>query len=90
MKGGLFTDLRTAFFAVGDRPILAKAATKLVNVGITPAVLSEAAATLGEELEPQEDQQASASMRRYLAKILLARCASALLGRPDLTGGGPV
>ena len=90
VKGGLFTDLRTAFFAVGDRPILAKAATKLVNVGITPAVLSEAAATLGEELEPQEDQQASASMRRYLAKILLARCVSALLGRPDLTAGGPV
>ena len=90
VQGGLFTDLRTAFFAVGDRPILAKAATKLVNIGITPAVLAEASATLGEELDPQEDQQASAAMRRHLAKILLARCASALLGRPDLTAGGPV
>jgi carbon-monoxide dehydrogenase medium subunit len=90
VQGGLFTDLRTAFFAVGDRPILAKAATKLVNVDITPAVLSEAAATLGEELDPQEDQQASASMRRHLAKVLLARCASALLGRRDLNAGGPV
>ena len=90
VQGGLFTDLRTAFFAVADRPILAKAATKLVNVGITPAVLAEASATLGEELDPQDDQQASAAMRRHLAKILLARCASALLGRPDLTAGGPV
>ena len=90
VQGGLFTDLRTAFFAVGDRPILAKAATKLVNIGITPAVLAEASATLGEELDPQEDQQASAAMRRHLAKILLARCASALLDRPDLTAGGPV
>ena len=90
VQGGLFTDLRTAFFAVGDRPILAKAAAKLVNIGITPAVLAEASATLGEELDPQEDQQASAAMRRHLAKILLARCASALLGRPDLTAGGPV
>jgi carbon-monoxide dehydrogenase medium subunit len=90
VQGGLFTDLRTAFFAVGDRPILAKAATKLVNVDITPAVLSEAAATLGEELDPQEDQQASASMRRHLAKVLMARCASALLGRRDLNAGGPV
>jgi len=90
VQGGLLTDLRTAFFAVGDRPILAKAATKLVNIGITPAVLAEASATLGEELDPQEDQQASAAMRRHLAKILLARCASALLGRPDLTAGGPV
>jgi carbon-monoxide dehydrogenase medium subunit len=90
VQGGLFTDLRTAFFAVADRPILAKAATKLVNVGITPAVLAEASAALGEELDPQDDQQASAAMRRHLAKILLARCASALLGRPDLTAGGPV
>jgi carbon-monoxide dehydrogenase medium subunit len=90
VQGGLFADLRTAFFAVGDRPILAKAATKLVNIGITPAVLAEASATLGEELDPQEDQQASAAMRRHLAKILLARCASALLGRPDLTVRGPV
>ena len=34
-----------------------------------------------------EDQQASASMRRHLAKVLLARCVSALLGRPDLVPG---
>jgi CO/xanthine dehydrogenase FAD-binding subunit len=36
------------------------------------------------EPEPHEDQQASASMRRHLATVLLARCVSALLGRPDL------
>ena len=89
VRGGLFTDLRTAFFAVGDRPILAKAAERLVSVAITSVVLSEASAALGEELDPQDDQQASASMRRHLAKLLLVRCASALLGRPDLTAGGP-
>src|SRR5258706_3241424 len=88
VQGGLFTDLRTAFFAVADRPILAKAATKLINVGITPTVLVEASATLAAELDPQGDQQASAAMRRHLAKILLARCVSTLLGRPDLTPGG--
>ena len=88
MRGGLFTELRAAFFAVGDRPILAKAATKLINIRITPAVLAEASATLGEELDPQEDQQASAAMRRHLARILLVRCASALLGPP--AAGGPV
>ena len=89
VAGDVFTDLRMTFFAVGDRPLLAKAANKLVNVPITPAVLSEASAILGEELDPQEDQQASASMRRHLAKVLLARCVSALLGRPDLRVGGP-
>jgi carbon-monoxide dehydrogenase medium subunit len=90
VHGGLFTDLRMVFFAVGDRPILAKATRKLVNIRITPAVLAEASASLGEELDPQEDQQASAAMRRHLAKILLARCASALLGGFGLTAGGPV
>ena len=88
VQAGLFTELRAAFFAVGDRPILAKAATKLINIRITPAVLAEASATLGEELDPQEDQQASAAMRRHLARILLVRCASALLGPP--AAGGPV
>jgi carbon-monoxide dehydrogenase medium subunit len=90
VQGGLFTDLRAAFFAVGDRPILARAATKLINVGVTPTILAEASATLGQELDPQEDQQASAAMRRHLAKILLARCVSALLGLPDLAPGGTV
>jgi carbon-monoxide dehydrogenase medium subunit len=88
VEAGGFADLRPVFFAVGDRPLLAKAASKLVNVAVTPAVLSDASAALGDELEPLGDQQASASMRRHLAKVLLGRCASALLDRPDLNAGG--
>jgi len=87
MDGDSFTDLRLAFFAVGDRPVLAKAAGKLIKVTVTPAVLSEASVALAGELDPQEDQQASASMRRHLAKVLMRRCVSALLGRPDLNAG---
>ena len=90
VQGNVFTDLRIAFFSVGDRPVLAKAAKKLINVAVTPAVLSDASMALGEELDPQGDHLASASMRRYLAKVLLARCTSALLGRPDLSTGGPM
>jgi carbon-monoxide dehydrogenase medium subunit len=90
VEGDVFADLRPAFFAVSDRPVLAKAAQKLVNVAVTPAILAEASSVLGEELDPYDDQQASASMRRHLAKVLLARCVSALLGRPDLDAGGPV
>jgi aerobic carbon-monoxide dehydrogenase medium subunit len=88
IQGDEFTDLRLAFFAVGDRPVLAKAANKLVGIAVTPAILAEASTALGEELQPHEDQQASASMRRHLAKVLLARCISTLLGRADLDGGG--
>ena len=86
---GVFRDLRMAYFAVGDRPVLAKAASGLVGVAITPAVLSEASAALAGELDPQEDQQASASMRRHLAKVLMVRCVAALLDRPDLNAGRP-
>ncbi len=84
----VLTDLRLAFFAVGDRPVLAGAASKLVGITITQAVLAAASTALGEELDPQDDQQASASMRRHLAKVLLTRGVSALLGRPDLHAGG--
>jgi len=90
MAGGRLGGLRMAFFAVGDRPVLARAVNKLVNVTITPAALADAATALGEELDPQDDQQAPASMRRHLAKVLMARCASALLGRPELNAGGLV
>jgi aerobic carbon-monoxide dehydrogenase medium subunit len=87
MDGGLFTDLRLAFFAVGDRPVLARAASGLIGVPITPALLSDAAAALGRELDPQEDQQASAPMRRHLAEVLMRRCVATLLGRLDRNAG---
>jgi carbon-monoxide dehydrogenase medium subunit len=84
----LMTDFRPVFFAVGDRPVLAKAAARLLKTTVTPALLSEASDNLSLELDPPEDQQAGSSMRRHLAKVLLARCMSALLGRPDLSAGG--
>jgi carbon-monoxide dehydrogenase medium subunit len=83
-KDGVFADLRVAFFAVGDRPVLSKAVNKLVNTAITPALMVTTLASLDEELEPPDDQQASSAMRRHLARVLLTRCVSALLGRPDL------
>jgi len=87
MRGEQFADLRLCFFAVGDRPLLAGAAGKLVDVAITPAILTDASAALSEELDPQEDQQASAAMRRHLAMVLLRRCVAALLLRPELDTG---
>jgi len=89
LEGDRFADLRMAFFAVGERPVLAEAANRLVGGAITPAVLSDASAALARELDPQQDHQASASMRRHLAQVLLRRCVSALLGRPDSNAGGP-
>ena len=58
------------------------------GLAITPPVLAAASSALSEELDPHDDQQASAAMRRHLAKVLLARGASALLNQPDLNAGG--
>lgn len=88
VRGGVFSDFRPVFFAVGDRPVLAKAGSRLVHRPVTPALLADAAAALAAELEPDGDQQASVSMRRHLAKLLLVRCAAALLDRPELAAGG--
>ncbi|MEH2502867.1 carbon-monoxide dehydrogenase medium subunit [Bradyrhizobium sp. AZCC 1578] len=87
IKDRRFADLRLGFFAVGDRPLLAKSASRLVDVAITPAVLSAAASALDDELDPLDDQQATPAMRRHLAKVLLTRCVSLLLARPDLRAG---
>jgi carbon-monoxide dehydrogenase medium subunit len=87
VKDGIFADLCLGFFAVGDRPVLAKAAAKLIGSAVTPAALADAAQALDDELDPQEDQQASPAMRRHLAKVLLARGVAALLDRPDLNPG---
>jgi aerobic carbon-monoxide dehydrogenase medium subunit len=88
VRGEMFDELRLVFFAVGDRPVLAGAANGLVRTVVAPAALSEASTALGKELDPLGDQQASPEMRRHLANVLMARCVSALLGRPDLRVGG--
>ncbi len=84
VEGKVLTEFRPVFFGVSDRPLLAKTAASLVNKVITPALLSQALEALNEELDPAEDQQATGAMRRHLAKVLLARCVSKLLGRADL------
>jgi carbon-monoxide dehydrogenase medium subunit len=88
LNSGKFADLRLGFFAVGDRPLLAKAAGKLVDVTVTSELLSDAAAVLSGELDPDEDHQASPAMRQHLTRVLLVRCVSTLLSRPDLIPRG--
>jgi aerobic carbon-monoxide dehydrogenase medium subunit len=88
LHGDRFADLRLGFFAVGDTPVLAKAAGKLTGVAINAALLAEACAALSDELDPHEDQQATPAMRRHLATVLLTRCVARLLNRPDLQSGG--
>jgi len=84
VESGVFTDLRLAFFAVSDRPVLAGVSNGLVKTPVTPALVAKACTALGLELDPQDDQQASGEMRRHLARVLLARGIAVLLGQPEL------
>lgn len=83
-EGDMLTNLRLGYFAVGEKATLVDASRFLIGRPVTAAVLAEAQVALNAELDPQEDQQATAGMRRYLARQLLAQCVSKLLGRPDL------
>jgi carbon-monoxide dehydrogenase medium subunit len=87
IEAGIFAKLRPAFFAVGDRPLLAEAADRLINATVTPELLSEVSSAIGDELDPQDDQQASGAMRRHLARVLFTRCVATMLGRLELAGG---
>ena len=84
VNGGILADLRLACFAIGDRPVLAKAADALVKVAITRELLLQSSAQLADELDPHTDQQATAAMRRHYVGVLLIRCVSTLLNRTDL------
>jgi aerobic carbon-monoxide dehydrogenase medium subunit len=90
VNDGRFADLRLGFFAVSDRPLLARAAGKLINAPVTPALLSDALSDLADELDPQVDHQATPAMRRHLAKVLLTRCVTALLSRSELDAGAQI
>lgn len=78
MDAQSFSDLRMAFFGVADRPILAVAVARLINVTVTPALISDAAEAFADELDPPADAQASSALRRHLAKVLFRRCLHAL------------
>ncbi len=84
LEGDRFAELRLAFFAVGNRPLLASASSELTGKQLSPSMLTSAQAALDAEIDPEEDQQASAAMRRHMARQLLSLCVATLLGRPDL------
>ena len=74
-------DVRLVFFAVGDRPVLARAAAAAMDGHVPgPQVLEAAAEALAEDLEPEGDLQVSAATRLHLARVLLRRAVAELAG----------
>src|SRR5258706_4267485 len=69
-KGGKFSDMRVAFFGVGDRP---QRATGLEKALEGRSAVAGALARLDTDLAPRADLHASAAMKLHLAKVLAAR-----------------
>ena len=72
---GRFGGGRLVFFGAGDRPVAAARAAALLDEGEawSEALTGRLAAVLKEELDPPEDLNADAAMRRHLAGVLAKR-----------------
>ena len=80
--------IRIAFLSVGPVPVRArKAEATLVGHALSPAVISEAQAALGDDLVPAEEAQLTPAMRLHLARVLLGRLLAQLSERLACDGG---
>jgi carbon-monoxide dehydrogenase medium subunit len=74
---GVVSDARPVFFALGDRPVLAKAAAKaLIGKPLDPRSVATAQAALERDLDPPADIHGGPAMKLHLARVLLARAAA--------------
>jgi len=80
-QGGKFSDMRVAFFGVGDRPARAAQFERaLEGKPAAAATIEGALAKLDTDLDPRADLHASAAMKRHLAKVLAGRVLKQLEG----------
>lgn len=71
---GTVEALRIAFFSVGATPVRAKGAeAALIGHGIDADTIAKAQGTLDDDLDPMDDEEVPAAMRRHLARVLLGR-----------------
>lgn len=74
MKGAQFSALDLCFFGASPHPVLAQnAAKELIGREYDAETVNNAVAALKNDLDPQEDAHADASMRIHLAGVLLKR-----------------
>lgn len=80
--GGTVHDLHLVYAGVDIRPVRARAAEQAIEgKAITPEILAEARARLGDDLIPTGDLQASAAMKLHLSGVLLERVLSGMAER---------
>ena len=80
-RGGRFSDMRVAFFGVGDRPQLAAHfARALDGQPATAKAVDAALAKLDADLAPRADLYSTAVTKLHLAKVLAGRVLKQLNG----------
>jgi carbon-monoxide dehydrogenase medium subunit len=73
-EGAKLRDVRLAFFGVGSRPVLARAAAAAVEGrAAAPDGVDAARRALGTDVEPQADLHCSAPMKAHLARVVLGK-----------------
>lgn len=74
-EGGRCTEARVALFGVGDRPLVAEQAARILSgERASPEVIRAAAeASAAEDVAPPDDVHASSRYRRHLALVLMRR-----------------
>ena len=79
VEGGRFGRGRLVFFGAGDRPVSAVRAAALLEGEVwSDALAGKLAEALKEELDPFDDLNADAAMRKHLAGVLVKRTLSPL------------
>ncbi|QTL03890.1 xanthine dehydrogenase family protein subunit M [Aquabacter sp. L1I39] len=79
LQGRFSTDrtveaLRIAFFSVGATPVRAKGAeTAVIGNALDAVAIAKAQRALDDDLDPMDDEEVPAAMRRHLARVLLGR-----------------
>jgi len=81
VEGGAIVESRLAFLGVGTRPIRARGAEAvLVGRRADADALAAAGRALDGDLDPPGDVHGSPALRRHLARVLLSRVVSRLVG----------
>jgi carbon-monoxide dehydrogenase medium subunit len=73
--GGALRDLRLVYFAVGASPVRARNA----EAALATSGLAAAVEAIARDLDPPDDLQASAAVKKHLAGVLLERVAQQLM-----------
>ena len=76
--GEVVSAIRIAFLSVGPTPLRARhTEAAITGRALSADTISDAQAALGDDLDPEDNEETSATMRMHLARVVLGR----LLGR---------